>query len=67
MSRRYWLLILLLIIAIFIIYLSKSIKNTSSYENCVKMGGKIEYTDDSKYCGLNGGIYEYKAEINNYE
>lgn len=56
MSRRYWLSILLLIIAIFIIYLSKSIK-TGDYDTCINQGGNINYNGDSIYCELDAKIY----------
>ncbi len=56
MSRRYWILALLLIIATFLIYFSKSIK-IDDYSSCINQGGIIDYNNDSAYCEMNGRVY----------
>ncbi len=56
MSRRYFILFLLLVLAIFIIYLAKSIK-TENYDTCINQGGNIDYNGDSIYCEIGGQIY----------
>ncbi len=56
MSRRYWILTLLLIIATFLIYFSKSIK-IEDYDSCINQGGNIEYDGNSAYCEIAGKVY----------
>lgn len=63
MSRRYWILFLLLIIATFLIYFSKSIE-VDDYNSCINQGGVVDYDGNSAYCEMNGKVY-FSYRINN--
>lgn len=59
MRRRYWLLIFLMAVSIFIILLSKNLE-IRDYDYCVKSGGIVSYLGDTSYCEFENVTYLQK-------